>query len=103
VEELETTIKALKSRKSQGSDGINNVLYKHAPKSFLHKFFNFLNVCWTYRDIHEEWRTATVIPIHKKGDRNNPDNYSRGISLLNTGYKMYLKIISKRLTVLQKF
>jgi len=57
-------------------------------KVFLHKFLNFLNVCWIYGDIPEEWRTAIVIPIHKKGDRNNPDNY-RGISLLNTGYKIY--------------
>jgi len=31
MEELETTIKALKARKSPGSDGINNELYKHAP------------------------------------------------------------------------
>jgi len=34
MEELETTIKALKARKSPGSDGINNELYKHAPKLF---------------------------------------------------------------------
>jgi len=52
VEELATTIKALKVRKSPGSDGINNELYKHAPS--LHKFFNFLNVCWIYGDIPEE-------------------------------------------------
>jgi len=45
---------------------------------------NFLNVCWIYGDIPEEGRTAIVIPIHKKGDINNPDNY-RDISLLNTG------------------
>jgi len=32
VEELETTIKALKARKSRGSDKINNDLYKYAPK-----------------------------------------------------------------------
>jgi len=68
-------------------------------KVFLHKFCNFLNVCWIYGDIPEEWRPAIVIPIHKKGDRSNPDNY-RGISLLNTGYKIYSKIISKRLTVI---
>ena len=35
VEELETTIKALKARKSPGSDRINNELYKHAPKRFF--------------------------------------------------------------------
>ena len=74
-------------------------MYRHAPKSFLHKFLNFLNVCCIYGDIPEEWRTAIVIPIHKKGDRNNPDNY-RGISLLNTGYKIYSKIIAKRLAVI---
>jgi len=99
MEELETTIKALKARKSPGSDGINNELYKHAPKRFFPKFLYFLNVCWIYGDIPEEWRTAIVIPIHKKGDRNNPDNY-RGISLLSTGYKIYSKIITKRLTTI---
>jgi len=35
VEELETTMKALKSRKFPGSDGINNELYKHEPKRFF--------------------------------------------------------------------
>jgi len=35
----------------------------------------------------------------QKGERNNPDNYT-GISLLNTGYKIYSKIIAKRLTAI---
>jgi hypothetical protein len=35
----------------------------------------------------------------QKEDRNKPDNY-RGISLLNTGYKIYSKIFAKRLTVI---
>jgi len=34
MEELETTIQTLKSRKSAGSDGINSEFYKHAPESF---------------------------------------------------------------------
>jgi len=66
MEELETTIKALKARKSPGSDAINNELYKRPPKRFLYKFLNFLNVCWIYGNIPEEWRTAIVIPVHKK-------------------------------------
>ena len=66
MEDLETTIKMLKARNSPGSDGIYNELYKHAPKIFLHKFLNSLNVCWIYRDIPEEWRTAIVIATHKK-------------------------------------
>jgi hypothetical protein len=63
---LETTIKALKPRKSPGSDGINNELYKHVPKGFLHKCLNFLNVYCIYGKISEEWRTAIFKPIHKK-------------------------------------
>jgi len=39
MEELETTIKTLKSRKSPGSDRINNELYKHTPKFFFTKVF----------------------------------------------------------------
>jgi hypothetical protein len=66
IEELETTIKTLKPGKFPGSEGINSDLYKHAPKRYLHKFLNFLNDCWIYGNIPEEWRTAIVIPIHKK-------------------------------------
>ena len=66
MEELQTSIKALKAKKSPGSDGINNELYKHAPKSCLHKFFNFLNVCWLYGDIPEEWRTVILYQYTKK-------------------------------------
>jgi hypothetical protein len=32
MEELETTMKALKPRKFPSSDGINNAFYKHEPK-----------------------------------------------------------------------
>ena len=41
MEELETTIQTLKSRKSAGSDGINSEFYKHAPENFLHNFLTF--------------------------------------------------------------
>jgi hypothetical protein len=66
IEELETTIKTLKPRKSPGLDWINNEFYKLATRRFLYKFLNFLNVCLFYGDLPEERKTANFIPLHKK-------------------------------------
>jgi len=37
-----------------------------------------------------------LTPIFKKGDRREPKNY-RGISILNTCYKLYSKILNMKL------
>jgi hypothetical protein len=50
----------------------------------------------TQKSIPNECRKAVVIPIFKKGDRRDPKNY-RGISILNTRYKAYCKIINIKL------
>ena len=42
------------------------------------------------------WKQANVIPIFKKGDRSDPNNY-RPVSLLNTTGKKFEKIIYKYL------
>ena len=43
------------------------------------------------------WGEAIIVPIHKKGDINNPSNY-RGIALLSCISKVFMKIVNKRLT-----
>ena len=48
------------------------------------------------KKLPEELKNAIVVPIFKKGDMSKAENY-RGISLLNTCYKIYAKIIMKRL------
>jgi hypothetical protein len=44
---------------------------------------------------------AIVIPIYRKGNRENYKNY-RGISLLCAAYKLYAKIISRRVSVISE-
>jgi hypothetical protein len=44
-----------------------------------------------------EWGKALLVPIHKKGNLNEPNNY-RGIALLSCISKVFTKIINRRLT-----
>jgi len=45
----------------------------------------------------EEWAKSIIVPLYKKGDADNPDNY-RGISLLSTASKIFTSILNSRLT-----
>jgi sorting nexin-29 len=44
----------------------------------------------------EEWETALVVTIFKKGDKSKCEN-CRGISLFPTAYKLYEKILKDKL------
>jgi len=56
----------------------------------------FLNNIYRENCIPNEWRNAVIIPIYKKGDRRETQKY-RGISILNTCYKIYSKILNMKL------
>jgi hypothetical protein len=90
-------LKKLKNNKTPGEDGLNLDLFKYAGKLFDRWFLKFLNTVWYEGTTPESWKKAIVIPIHKKGDINKQENY-RGISLLNSGYKIYASIIKSKLT-----
>ena len=45
----------------------------------------------------DEWKESIIVPIHKKGDKTDCNNYS-GISLLPTTHKILSNILLLRLT-----
>ena len=51
---------------------------------------------WNKEELPEEWKESIVVPIHKKGDKTDCNNY-RGISLLPTTYKILSNILLSRL------
>lgn len=55
-----------------------------------------LNETWRGGKVPEEWKIGMIRPIFKKGKANEVGNY-RGITLLDTGYKIYAEILRKRL------
>ena len=73
-------------------------MLKAAEQEITHFLTKYFNVLFSSSQFPSEWTEAIIIPLHKKGDVNNPDNY-RGISLLSVIIKVYTHIINNRITV----
>ena len=88
--------------KAAGSDMIPGEVYKlvehetvansHLSKSML----SMLNNIYSKGAFPAEWKDCSVVPIFKKGDRLDPNNY-RGIALINTLLKVLTKVLAARL------
>ena len=96
LEEITKLIQTQRNGKALGEDNISIELLKNGGLE-LHKYLHklILNI-WKYEKIPEEWTKAIIIPLLKKGDRQECSNY-RGISLLNIVYKIFSKLIQQRL------
>ncbi|KAL4113759.1 hypothetical protein QTP88_017332 [Uroleucon formosanum] len=60
------------------------------------KITEIIKTIWKTETIPEEWKTAIICPIFKKGNSTKTENY-RGISLLDTCYKILTTLILERL------
>ena len=56
----------------------------------------FFNALFEKGIFPTKWTESIVLPLFKKGDVNNPNNY-RGISLYDTSRKVYSTVINLRL------
>ena len=94
--EVELAIEKLKSHKSPGTDEIPAELIKARGRTIhcvIHKLIiSILNK----EELPEEWKESIIVPIHKKRDKTDCNNY-RGISLLPTMYKILSSILLSRL------
>jgi hypothetical protein len=86
---------AVLQRSKNGEAGVHMERFKYADKEFTYRFLYFLNKICQGLNPPECWQRAIVIPIYKKGDKKKCDNY-RGISILNSGHKLYTSIIKTR-------
>ena len=62
--------------------------------NYLHRLFN---VIFEKGYFPSKWTEGFIVPLHKKGDVNQVENY-RGITLLSTFGKLFSRILNNRLT-----
>ena len=97
-EEVLLALRKIKQGKAAGPDSIIGEIIKHACSShsvlqYFIKLFNYLFDRGVYPSC---WTESIVIPLYKKGDINDTNNY-RGISLSNITSKLFSTIINSRL------
>jgi len=95
-EESDKAIASLKNWKAPGSDSIPSELIKYGGKQLHCAIFKICQKIWKDERVPTSWNEAIIIPLHKKGDKTICENY-RGISLLNSAYKIFSNILLNRL------
>jgi len=94
--EIELAIDKLKSHKSPDIDQIPAELIKAGGRTICLKIHKLITSIWKNDKLPEEWKESIIIPIHKKGDKTDCNNY-RGISFLPTTYNILSNILLSRL------
>jgi hypothetical protein len=63
--------------------------------SVIHKLINSV---WNKEELPEQWKESIIVPVHKKGEKTDCNNY-RGISMLPTSYTILMNNLLSRLSL----
>jgi hypothetical protein len=96
AEKVEKQIRNLKKRKALGRDGVQNEAWMYGTERMVGRMVELMNGVWRGKGFPVDWREGVICPIFKKGEKNTAENY-RGITLQNTGYKLYASVLSERM------
>ncbi len=94
--ELLDQIQTLKTQKACGVDGILNEMIKYTEHKFKLAILKLFNIILSSGIFPNIWNKGLITPIHKNGDRFDPNNY-RGICVNSNLGKLFCKILNSRL------
>ncbi|KAL4123073.1 hypothetical protein QTP88_015305 [Uroleucon formosanum] len=95
-EEIDNIINKLKNNRAPGENNIVAELLKKGGTEIRREIMEMISSIWDKETLPEDWNTAVICPILKKGDPTKTKNY-RGICLLDTCYKVYTSLILERI------
>jgi hypothetical protein len=73
--EVETAIGKLKSYKSPGTDQIPAELIKARGETLYAEIRRLMCSIWNKEELLQQWKESITVPIHKKGDKIDCNNY----------------------------
>ena len=94
--EISSAISQFKANKAPGTDRILSEMFKCSKKHILPYLVRLFNTIYDGAVFPKLWEESVIVPIYKKGDCNDPDNY-RGVSLISTFAKIFLHVLGTRL------
>ena len=97
ITEIVNTILSLNLNRAVGHDTTSAYFLKIAPLTIAPVLLLLINYAFTNGIFPNNSKISKVLPIHKKGDTNNPNNF-RPISLLICFSKIFEKIVFKSIT-----
>lgn len=96
IKEMEKTISLLSNKKSTDFFNLSSFLIKKCAKQIAKPLTHIINFSINEGVFPDRMKVAKIIPLHKKGDTSEADNY-RPISLLPVFSKIQEKIMYSRL------
>ena len=96
LNELQDKIKILKPKKACGTDGILNEMIKYTDLKFQLAILKLLNIVLSSGIFPSIWNQGLLTPLHKNGDKSDPNNY-RGICVNSNVGKLLCMIINQRI------
>jgi hypothetical protein len=94
---VEIAIAKLTKYKSPDSDQIPAELIQTECETLVLVIHKLINSIWNKEEMPDQWKESIIVPVSKKGDKTNCNNY-RGISLLSTSYNILSIIVLSRLS-----
>lgn len=73
-----------------------NEFFKYGVDILIHYLYKLFNVIFTMGYFPQKWTDGFIVPLHKKGNINEVENY-RGITLLSTFGKLFSRVLNNRL------
>ena len=97
TQEVRDVIKELRNNKAPGGDNICAELVKYGGDKLIQLIYESIKDVRRQEVMPKEWTMTVICPIHKKGDKTDCQIY-RWISILSVIYKVFAKILAKRLS-----